>query len=231
MEIWPPSDATLSVQEDAAAGRSSAAKRAEIAEWLTARKADAVVLSALDSIAWAFNIRGSDVSHTPVALAYAIVNADGTAAPRTKTLYFEYELATGKVTLNDSFDATAPIRIGGIDVSTALTILAELGPDPTGSGGIESTLPLLSTKRGYFLSPLSRCAYSRPLGCFSRISSAVGASEAHERAPIPRRLRLCHEHPVSPHDRRGVAALRFGTRGLPALPAGLLADALHRAPL
>ncbi|AQR74785.1 aminopeptidase P family protein [Sphingomonas sp. LM7] len=81
--VWPdrptPSDATLAVQEDAAAGRTSAAKRAEIAEWLSARKADAVVLSALDSIAWAFNIRGQDVSHTPVALAYAIVNADGTA--------------------------------------------------------------------------------------------------------------------------------------------------------
>jgi Xaa-Pro aminopeptidase len=74
-----PSDATLSVQDDAAAGKSSAAKRAEIADWLAERKADAVVLSALDSIAWAFNIRGNDVSHTPVALAYAIVNADGTA--------------------------------------------------------------------------------------------------------------------------------------------------------
>ncbi|NIJ21981.1 Xaa-Pro aminopeptidase [Sphingomonas naasensis] len=81
--VWPdrpaPSDATLTVQDNAAAGRTSAAKRAEIAEWLSARKADAVVLSALDSIAWAFNIRGNDVSHTPVALAYAIVNADGTA--------------------------------------------------------------------------------------------------------------------------------------------------------
>ena len=37
------------------------------------------MLSALDSIAWAFNIRGADVTHTPVALAYALVNADGTA--------------------------------------------------------------------------------------------------------------------------------------------------------
>jgi Xaa-Pro aminopeptidase len=37
------------------------------------------VLSALDSIAWAFNIRGADVTHTPVALAYALVHADGTA--------------------------------------------------------------------------------------------------------------------------------------------------------
>ncbi|MBX3594760.1 aminopeptidase P family protein [Sphingomonas sp.] len=74
-----PSDAQLTVQDDAAAGRTSAAKRAEIADWLAERKADAVVLSALDSIAWAFNVRGADVSHTPVALAYAIVHADGTA--------------------------------------------------------------------------------------------------------------------------------------------------------
>ncbi|MCR5870178.1 MULTISPECIES: aminopeptidase P family protein [unclassified Sphingomonas] len=74
-----PSDAKLAVQSDDAAGRTSASKRAEIADWLAERKADAVVLSALDSIAWVFNVRGADVSHTPVALAYAIVNADGTA--------------------------------------------------------------------------------------------------------------------------------------------------------
>ena len=74
-----PSDAKLAVQRDDAAGRTSASKRAEIADWLAERKADAAVLSALDSIAWVFNVRGADVSHTPVALAYAIVNADGTA--------------------------------------------------------------------------------------------------------------------------------------------------------
>ncbi|GAA4761805.1 aminopeptidase P family protein [Stakelama sediminis] len=74
-----PSPAKLEVQSDMAAGRSSADKRAEIADWLAERKADAVVLSALDSIAWAFNIRGTDVVHTPVALSYAIVHADGTA--------------------------------------------------------------------------------------------------------------------------------------------------------
>ncbi|RIA44614.1 Xaa-Pro aminopeptidase [Hephaestia caeni] len=74
-----PSEARLAVQPDDAAGKSSAQKRQEIADWLAAKKADAVVLSALDSIAWALNVRGGDVAHTPVALAYAIVSADGTA--------------------------------------------------------------------------------------------------------------------------------------------------------
>jgi Xaa-Pro aminopeptidase len=81
--IWPdrpqPSDVKLTVQNDDRAGASSAAKRALIADWLAEHKADAVVLTALDSIAWALNVRGGDVAHTPVALAYAIVDADGTA--------------------------------------------------------------------------------------------------------------------------------------------------------
>ncbi|WP_343526168.1 aminopeptidase P family protein [Sphingomonas sp.] len=79
--IWTdrpaPSPAVLSVQSDAVAGEGSAAKRARIGEWLAEQRADAVVLSALDSIAWALNVRGTDVAHTPVALSYAIVHADG----------------------------------------------------------------------------------------------------------------------------------------------------------
>ncbi|MFS0737938.1 aminopeptidase P family protein [Sphingomonas sp. 1P06PA] len=81
--IWPdrpaPSDARLVVQPNDVAGKSSAQKRQEMADWLAGKKADAAILSALDSIAWTFNIRGQDVDRTPVALAYAVVNADGTA--------------------------------------------------------------------------------------------------------------------------------------------------------
>ena len=82
-EIWndrpEASKAHLVVQPDRYAGKSAAEKRTEIGDWLATHHADAAVLSALDSIAWAFNIRGQDVSHTPVALAYALVHADGTA--------------------------------------------------------------------------------------------------------------------------------------------------------
>jgi Xaa-Pro aminopeptidase len=82
-EIWKDrpeaSKAHLVVQPDRYAGKSAAEKRTEIGDWLVKHHADAAVLSALDSIAWAFNIRGADVTHTPVALAYALVHADGTA--------------------------------------------------------------------------------------------------------------------------------------------------------
>ena len=73
------SKAQLVVQPDQYAGRNSAEKRQDIADWLGKQTADAAVLSALDSIAWTFNVRGQDVSRTPVALAYAIVHSDGTA--------------------------------------------------------------------------------------------------------------------------------------------------------
>ncbi|MBA4753315.1 MAG: aminopeptidase P family protein [Sphingobium sp.] len=81
--VWPdrpaPSDARLVVHDDRYAGQSAAEKRQAMADWLVGKTADAAVLSALDSIAWTFNIRGKDVDRTPVALAYAIVHADATA--------------------------------------------------------------------------------------------------------------------------------------------------------
>jgi Xaa-Pro aminopeptidase len=74
-----PSKAKLVVHPDRYAGKSSAAKRQEMADWLRQQKVDAAVLSALDSIAWTFNVRGQDVEHTPVALSFAVVHEDGTA--------------------------------------------------------------------------------------------------------------------------------------------------------
>src|SRR4028119_1385021 len=55
-----PSKARLIVHPDALAGKSSPAKRQEMADWLKERGADSAVLSALDSIAWTFNVRGAD---------------------------------------------------------------------------------------------------------------------------------------------------------------------------
>ena len=81
--IWQdrpaPSNAPAMVHGDDVAGQNSAEKRAAIAEWLQAEGLDAAVVSALDSIAWLLNIRGTDVERTPVALSYLVAKADGTA--------------------------------------------------------------------------------------------------------------------------------------------------------
>jgi Xaa-Pro aminopeptidase len=73
------SDAKLMVHDDRFAGQSSAEKRAAVAEWLTANGLDSTVISALDSVAWLLNVRGSDVANTPVALSFVLARADGTA--------------------------------------------------------------------------------------------------------------------------------------------------------
>lgn len=73
------SDAKLMVHEDRYAGQNSAEKRAAVAEWLADNGVDSTVISALDSVAWLLNVRGSDVSNTPVALSFVLAHADGTA--------------------------------------------------------------------------------------------------------------------------------------------------------
>ncbi|PSV45585.1 aminopeptidase P family protein [Photobacterium indicum] len=57
-------------------GQSSADKRSEIAEKLTNLKAEAALLTQVDSIAWLLNVRGSDVPSLPVLLSTAIIHAD-----------------------------------------------------------------------------------------------------------------------------------------------------------
>ncbi|MFA9549524.1 MAG: aminopeptidase P family protein [Hyphomicrobium sp.] len=59
------------------AGRSAQDKIAAIQKRLKTDGHDAAVLTLSDSIAWAFNIRGSDIAHTPVALAFAIIPQNG----------------------------------------------------------------------------------------------------------------------------------------------------------
>ncbi|WP_269580915.1 aminopeptidase P family protein [Roseibium sp. Sym1] len=62
------------------AGRDAQDKIAEIQAALGDKKADACVLTQPDSIAWLFNIRGSDVNHTPLPLSFATVPREGKPA-------------------------------------------------------------------------------------------------------------------------------------------------------
>ncbi|MGE0714373.1 MAG: aminopeptidase P family protein [Alphaproteobacteria bacterium] len=58
------------------AGVTAAEKRLAVADSLAAANADAVLLSAPDSIAWLLNVRGADVPCTPFVLSFAILHRD-----------------------------------------------------------------------------------------------------------------------------------------------------------
>lgn len=85
-------DAKLMVQPMEFSGQSLDDKCDAIAAQLKRDGQDAAVITALDSVAWVYNIRGGDVDRTPVALAYAIVAADGSA-----TLFTALEKITDEV--------------------------------------------------------------------------------------------------------------------------------------
>jgi len=57
------------------AGRTCAEKIQSVRNELQKAHADVVVMSALDDIAWLFNIRGRDVAYNPVVIAYAMLDA------------------------------------------------------------------------------------------------------------------------------------------------------------
>lgn len=61
-------------------GETESDKLDRIRGELTRLGADAIVLSDSHAVAWAFNIRGADVSHTPLPLSYALVGNTGRAS-------------------------------------------------------------------------------------------------------------------------------------------------------
>ena len=61
------------------AGEDHEAKLARVSDTLEHDDVHAAILTQPDSIAWLFNIRGSDVSHTPLPLSFAILHEDGHA--------------------------------------------------------------------------------------------------------------------------------------------------------
>jgi Xaa-Pro aminopeptidase len=83
-ELWgkarpKPPNSPVIAQPIAFAGRSAAHKITELQARLKEEGQSAVILTLPDSICWLFNIRGSDVAHNPVVLAFAIVPASGKA--------------------------------------------------------------------------------------------------------------------------------------------------------
>ncbi|HWG03626.1 MAG TPA: aminopeptidase P family N-terminal domain-containing protein, partial [Beijerinckiaceae bacterium] len=79
-------------------------------------KVDGLLISDPHAIAWAFNIRGSDLAHTPIALAYSLVPTTGRS-----TLYIDSEKLSA--TVSNELGALAEIK----DPEALLPDLENLG--------------------------------------------------------------------------------------------------------
>ncbi len=85
------------------AGEAAEDKLKRITAEIGKQRADALVISDPHNIAWTFNIRGSDVAHTPLPLAFAVVPKEGRPA-----LYVDARKLSNSV--RDRLSALAEIR-------------------------------------------------------------------------------------------------------------------------
>ena len=67
-----PSKPVITLGDDLT-GSPRSEKIASIRDFLVERECDAILLTALDDIAWTLNIRGGDVEYNPVTLSYLLV--------------------------------------------------------------------------------------------------------------------------------------------------------------
>ncbi|MEM7506280.1 MAG: aminopeptidase P family protein [Pseudomonadota bacterium] len=79
--IWedqpPPPGGAVAIHDLTLAGESAEEKRLRLGKALGEDGVDAAFISQPDSLAWLLNIRGSDLSHSPVALGFGLLHKSG----------------------------------------------------------------------------------------------------------------------------------------------------------
>ena len=137
----PPAGAAT-LRELKLAGETAPDKLKRIRTEVKKLRADALLVSDPQNVAWAFNIRGADVTHTPLALAFALIPQDG-----RPSLYIETAKLNNQVrhALEEFTDVRAPeelthdlgrlnsktVRLDQASASDALTrLLTDNGGKP-----------------------------------------------------------------------------------------------------
>ena len=104
--------APIKIQPLELAGRSVVQKLEDIRKELRKNRADALVVSQLDEIAWTLNLRGTDVHCTPVFVSYLLI------LPQKAILYVNRQKVT--------HDVATHLQENGIDVHPYSTLEADL---------------------------------------------------------------------------------------------------------
>ena len=108
-------------------GESREARLGRLRKWLVLEGADAILVTALDQIAWLLNVRGADIEYTPVVISYLLVTLDDVfwyvrkdafQDPDSETAASFEELEADGVTIKDYDDVNfdlASLRLDGVD--------------------------------------------------------------------------------------------------------------------
>src|SRR5450631_3473850 len=121
--VWterpPPPLAPVSVHGPQFSGEAEAEKLRRIHLEIAKLGVDALVLSDSHAVAWTFNIRGADVSHTPLPLSYALVPKDG-----RPTVFIDHRKLSNSA--RDHLEQSADVREPDA-LAPELTALAQRG--------------------------------------------------------------------------------------------------------
>jgi Xaa-Pro aminopeptidase len=121
--VWterpPPPLAPAAVHGTQFSGELEAEKLNRIRAEIAKLGVDAMVLSDSHAVAWTFNIRGADVSHTPLPLSYALVPKDG-----RPTIFIDHRKLSNSV--RDHLGQTADVEEPDA-LAPKLTALAQGG--------------------------------------------------------------------------------------------------------
>jgi Xaa-Pro aminopeptidase len=197
--IWrdrpAPPAAPVRPHPPALAGETAAAKLARIREVLADERVDALLVSDPHNLAWAFNVRGGDVAHTPIALGYALIPREGRAS-----LFLDPAKVTDETgaALRDIADIAAPEALPAalddlgratkrvrLDSATGAAALkdaieraggtADVGPDPISlMKAVKNEAEIAGTRAAHLR---DGAAVTRFLAWLSRKAAGGGVSE------------------------------------------------------
>ena len=121
-----PSTPVITLGEDMV-GESREAKIGRLRKWLVLQGADAILLTALDEIAWLLNVRGQDIDYNPFVISYLLVSLeevrwfvrkDAYEDPDPETQASFEELEADSISIRDYSDidfTLASLRLDGVD--------------------------------------------------------------------------------------------------------------------
>jgi Xaa-Pro aminopeptidase len=163
----PPAGPVV-IHPEAFAGETVAEKLTRVRDALAEGGCDALVISDPHNLAWAFNLRGSDVGHTPLALGYAILPREGRARlflsspkvdPALRAALTPVAEILSRADLDDGLGSFSGVRVR-VDSATGAVALkekieaaggtADIGKDPiTGMKAVKNAAEIAGTRAAH----------------------------------------------------------------------------------
>lgn len=175
-------------------GKTSGEKIEELREKMTEKKAAALVITALDEVAYTLNLRGSDIEYNPVFFSYLIIT------PSSVMLFWGDGRLPSDVT--DHLSGEGVINLEGHPYCQVVKRLEELAKEIADSGdGVNSIWLSSDSSEAIHRAASGKAVLEKPLDLISEVSPVALAKLTKNNVELEG-FRKCHI-------RDGVAVIRF----------------------